>query len=73
MDDNRLGKQYVFLNDKVIKDNLEIISKQYISSIEKEEYEKIRLNEDDIGKKKVIMAKRKYVGIGKYIEELLAE
>lgn len=70
---NRLGKQYVFLNDKVIKENLEIISKQYISSIEKEEYSNIRLNEDDIGKKKVIMAKRKYVGIGKYIEELLAE
>lgn len=70
---NRLGKQYVFLNDKTIKENLEIISKLYISSNEKNYYSNIRLKEDDIGKKKVIMAKRKYAGIGKYIEELLCE
>jgi len=70
---NRLGKQYVFLNNKVIEDNLEILSKAYISSKEKEDYSKTRLEEDNIGKKKVIMAKRKYAGIGKYIEELLED
>lgn len=70
---NRLGKQYVFLKDQVIDNNLQIISKQYISTKEKYDYSKIKLQEDNIGKNKVIMAKRKYAGIGKYIEELLAD
>lgn len=70
---NRLGKQYVFLNDQVIKDNLEILSKQFICLKEKEDYSNVRLLEDNVGKKKVIMAKRKYAGIGKYIEELLED
>lgn len=70
---NRLGKQYVFLNDKIIKDNLEIVSKMFISSNEKEDYSRVRLQDDDIGKKKVVMAKRKYAGVGKYIEELLVD
>lgn len=70
---NRLGKQYVFLNDNVIDNNLEILSKTFISTNEKEDYYKTREQEDDIGKKKVIMAKRKYAGVGKYIEELLED
>lgn len=68
---NRLDKQYVFLNDQAINNNLEIVSKLFISSKEKDEYSKVKLAETNIGKKKVIMAKRQYAGVGKYIEELL--
>lgn len=68
---NRLGKQYVFLNDNVINNNLEVMAKLFISSNEKNDYYQTKMRDSDIGKKKVIMAKRKYVGVGKYIEELL--
>lgn len=70
---NRLGKQYVLLNDDVINSNLEMISKNYICNEEKESYANERLTENDIGKKKIIIAKREYAGKGKYIEQLLGE
>lgn len=68
---NRLGKQYVFLNDSVIRKNLKMLRKAYICEAEKKAYEKEKYEETSIGKTKVILAKRKYAGVGKYIEELL--
>lgn len=68
---NRLGKQYVFLNDKVMKKNLKPLRKGYLCEAEKSAYENEKAEETSIGKTKVIFAKRKYAGVGKYIEELL--
>ena len=70
---NRLGKQYVFLNDDIISQNLEILEKCYLCTNEKKEYNSKKLMENNVGKQKVIMAKRKYAGKGKYIEELFIE
>ncbi len=67
---NRLGKQYVFLNDKIIDNNLKLIEKCYLSSKERDYYKNIKLKENDIGSQKVILALREYAGKGKYIEEL---
>lgn len=67
---NRLGKQYVFLNDKIIKKNLKVLERCYFSETEKEYYEMCRLKENLIGHNKVILALREYAGKGKYIEEL---
>lgn len=67
---NRLGKQYVLKTDKALK-NLYEIKKCYICSLEKEDYEMQKETEKNIGKTKVILAKREYAGKGLYIEQLL--
>lgn len=68
---NRLGKQYVFLNDEVLNNNLKMLRKGYLCEIEKSDYEKEKFEENSVGKTKVILAKRQFAGVGKYIEELL--
>ena len=68
---NWLGKQYVFLNDKVIKSSLKIIDRLYVCEKEKEDYRTKREENTTIGKEKVKLAKRQYAGKGQYIEELL--
>lgn len=68
---NRLGKQYVFLNNKTIDSNLKMLERCFYSSSERKDYQTYRLKENEIGKNKVIIALREYAGIGKYIEELL--
>ncbi len=68
---NRLGKQYVFLNDKTIDDSLKTLERCYISKNERDGFKSYRLKENEIGKKKVKIALREYAGKGKYIEELL--
>lgn len=68
---NRLGKQYVILNNDILKTNLHLLKQCYICSLEKEDYEKAKIDERNIGKSKMILAKRKYAGKGKYIEQLL--
>ncbi len=68
---NRLGKQYVFLNDSTIKNNLKPLERCFYCKKEREEYKTHRLKENEIGKNKVILALRGYAGKGKYIEELL--
>ncbi len=70
---NRLGKQYVFLNDNVINNNLKMIERCYYPINERKDYQTYRLQENEIGKSKVIISLREYAGIGKYIEELLNE
>ena len=68
---NRLGKQYVITNDKVLNENVKILKESFLCEKEKHEYEQIKDNDRKIGKAKMILAKRKYAGIGKYIEEIL--
>jgi len=70
---NRLGKQYVFLKENVLKNNLSVLRKGYICNAEKKKFEKEKMEESSVGKSKVILAKREYAGVGKYIEQLLAE
>lgn len=73
LDANRLGKQYVFLNDNVLKQKLKIKERLYFCEEEKEDIKKRKLEESEIGKNKVKLAKRKYAAKGKYIEELFYE
>ena len=68
---NRLGKQYIFLNDKAIKKSLKQIDRFYLCEEEKSYYTNIKIEESNIGKNKAKLARREYVGKGKYIEELL--
>ena len=68
---NRLGKQFVVLNDKVLKNNVRIIKESFLCEEEKHQYELEKENDRNIGKSKMILAKRKYAGIGKYIEDIL--
>ena len=68
---NRLGKQYVFLNDKAINKNLKMLERCFFCKNEKADYRTYRLKESEIGKNKVKLALREYAGKGKYIEEML--
>lgn len=68
---NRLGKQFVVLNDKTLDNNVEIVKTSYLCALEKEDYEIEKETEINIGKNKMILAKRKYAGQGLYIEEIL--
>ncbi|MCQ2742950.1 MAG: DUF3990 domain-containing protein [Bacilli bacterium] len=68
---NRLGKQYVILNDNVLKNNVEIIRESCLCDLEKEDYLKAKEEDKNIGKSKMILAKRQYAGKGLYIEEVL--
>lgn len=68
---NRLGKQYVVLNDNVLKNNVKIIKECFLCEEEKHQYEYEKETERNIGKAKMILAKREYAGKGKYIEEIL--
>jgi len=68
---NRLGMQYVFLNDEVIKNNLKILERCFYCQNERKDYQEYRLKENNIGKDKVKIALREFAGKGKYIEEIL--
>lgn len=68
---NRLGRQVVILNDKTLQNNVRIIKKSFLCAEEKNQYESQKDVDRNIGKSKMILAKRKYAGIGKYIEEIL--
>ncbi|MBR6071501.1 MAG: DUF3990 domain-containing protein [Acholeplasmatales bacterium] len=73
LDANRLGRQYVFLNDEVINNKLVMKGRFYYCSSEKNDYRNYRLKESEVGKNKVKIALREYAGKGKYIEEMLDE
>lgn len=68
---NRLGMQYVILNDKTLNSNLKMLERCFYCQQEKRDYQDYRLKENDIGKNKVKIALREYAGKGKYIEEIL--
>lgn len=65
-----LGHQYVFKSKKSIN-NIKIVEKIYISSNEKEHYKNINIKNKNLGDDKVKLAKIKYRGKGKYIDEIL--
>ena len=67
---NRLGKQYVFLNDNAINNNLKMLERCFYCQNERKDYQSYRLKENEIGKNKVKIALREYAGKGKYIEDL---
>ncbi len=68
---NRLGMQYVFLNDKAINESLTMLERCFYPTNERKDYQEYRLKENEIGKNKVKIALREHAGKGKYIEELL--
>lgn len=68
---NRLGKQVVILNDKTLDNNVRIIKESFLCEEEKNQYELDKESDRNIGKAKMILAKREYAGVGKYIEEIL--
>jgi len=68
---NRLGMQYVFLNDNVINNSLTVLERCFYCQNERIDYQEYRLKENEIGKNKVKIALREYAGKGKYIEEIL--
>ena len=64
-----LGYQYVFKSQKAL-DHVKLIEKNYICKREKEYYQNIRTNDAKLGNDKVKMARIKYRGKGKYIDEI---
>ena len=65
-----LGMQYIFISEKAAS-QVEIVERCYISGNEREYYKNIRLEESKLGDDKVKLAKRKYRGQGRYIDEIL--
>lgn len=65
-----LGYQYVFKSDKAIK-SLRMLERCYISEKEKEYYKKMRNSDAKLGDDKVKLARIKYRGKGRYIDEIL--
>ena len=65
-----LGNQYVFLTQKAI-DQIRILSKSYLASVEKEAYISVRSDEAKVSNDKVKIARRQSRGQGKYIEDIL--
>ncbi len=65
-----LGDQYVFISEKSIK-NIKIVERCYISANEKEYYKNIRNSDVKLGDDKVKLARVRYRGKGRYIDEIL--
>ena len=65
-----LGNQYVFLTQRAA-DQIQILRKCYLASIEKEAYISVRSEDAKVSNDKVKIARRQYRGQGKYIEDIL--
>ncbi|MBQ0079018.1 MAG: DUF3990 domain-containing protein [Eubacterium sp.] len=65
-----LGMQYIFTTQKAI-DNLTILERCYVPDNEKKYYVNQRTDVTALGEDKVKMARIKYRGQGKYIDEIL--
>ena len=65
-----LGKQYVLLSNKAIK-QIEILQHCFLCDKERDDYLRIRKNDQDISNDKVKAARRNYRGEGLYIDEIL--
>lgn len=65
-----LGMQYVFKSEKAVK-QVKVLERCYISSNEKEYYKNVRTEDTKLGDDKVKLARIKYRGKGKYIDEIL--
>lgn len=65
-----LGNQYVFLTQRAA-DQIRILRKCYLASVEKETYISIRSEDAEVSNDKVKIARKQYRGQGKYIEDIL--
>ena len=65
-----LGNQCVFKSEKAAK-RLKILERSYISSSEREHFQKVRNEDSKLGDDKVKLARRQYRGKGRYIDEIL--
>lgn len=65
-----LGNQYVFLTQRAA-DQIEILRKCYLSSVEKDAYISVRSEDAKVSNDKVKIARKQYRGQGQYIEEIL--
>lgn len=65
-----LGKQYVFISEKAIK-QVEILERCYLASAEKEAYLASRQESYEMNRDKVKIARRQYRDQGNYIEDIL--
>lgn len=65
-----LGMQYIFVSEKAIS-HTKLIERCYISTNEREYYKNVRSSEARLGDDKVKLARRRYRGEGRYIDELL--
>ncbi len=65
-----LGSQYIFISDRAIE-QVKLIERCYISANEREYYKNVRTKDAKLGDDKVKLAKVKYRGKGKYIDEIL--
>ena len=65
-----LGMQYIFISNKSLE-HIHILEKCFISSVEKEHYQKEQINYLITGNNKTKLARIQYKGQGKYLEEIL--
>lgn len=65
-----LGYQYVLLNDKAIS-NLKMLERCYLSNEERNNYKRIKIEDNKISEDKVKLARIQYRGKGLYIDEIL--
>lgn len=65
-----LGMQYVFLTEKAVK-KVQPVERVYIARNERKYYADVRSSESRLGEDKVKLARIKYRGQGKYIDEIL--
>ena len=65
-----LGYQYVLLNNKAIS-NLKMLECCYLSNEERQNYKKIKIDDNKISEDKVKLARIQYRGKGQYIDEIL--
>lgn len=65
-----LGLQYVFITEKAIE-QVRLVERCYLSQSERRHYGEIRSAESKLGEDKVKLARIKYRGQGKYIDEIL--
>lgn len=65
-----LGSQHVFLTDRALR-QVRILEHCYLASLEKQHYLSSRQESEGVSESKVKIARKKYRGRGKYIEEIL--
>lgn len=67
-----LGHQYVFKKEKTLQ-NLDIVEHLYLCDAEKTNYKLLANIEGNTSLNKALLAKKRFVNVGKYIDELLVE
>lgn len=65
-----LGNQYIFVSDKSVE-KLKILERSYVSDNEREYYRNRKIGDAKLGEDKVKLARIRYRGKGKYIDEIL--